>query len=76
MSSVLKQITVSEVMSIKIYPISPDRTVAQAYGLMRKKRLGGLQVVENDNLVGMVTRYDVKRVQFRDRTNLKVRCQN
>ena len=61
MSSVLKQITVAEVMSIKIYPISPDRTVAQAYGLMRAKRLGGLPVVENGNLVGIVTHNDTIR---------------
>jgi len=73
MSSVLKQITVAEVMSINIYTISPERTVAQAYGLMRVKRLGGLPVIENGNLVGIVTHNYAKGVKFRDRAKTKVR---
>lgn len=73
MSSVLKQITVAQVMSLKVYSISPDRTVAHAHRLMRAKHFGGLPVIEDGRLVGIITRKDVARVQLgkKDKTKVK-----
>jgi CBS domain-containing protein len=73
LSSVLANITVAEVMSIVVYSVSPEKTVAEAYGLLRGKHLGGLPVLENGKLVGIVTHLDVKRVDFSKRLKTKVK---
>ena len=73
MSSVLANITVAEVMSIVVYSISPEKTVAEAYGLLRGKHLGGLPVLENGNLVGIITHNDAKGVDFNKRLKTKVK---
>jgi CBS domain-containing protein len=73
MSQVLKQIDVAEIMSIKRYHISPEMTVAQAYRLMRAKRIGGVPVVQNNDLVGIVTRKDTKEVPSRKRNETRIK---
>lgn len=73
MSSPLENITVNEVMSLVVYSMSPENTAAEAYGLMRAKRLGGLTVVENGKLVGIVTHFDFKKVAFEKRQKTKIR---
>jgi CBS domain-containing protein len=73
MSSPLANITVNEVMSLVPYSISSENTVSQAYGLMRHKRLGGLPVVENGNLIGVITRIDIKKVNLDEAQKTKVR---
>jgi CBS domain-containing protein len=73
MPEILKQIPVSEIMSIKRYRISPNMVVAKAYNLMRGKRIAGVPVVENNKLVGIVTRADVKKVNFDKRAVTQVK---
>jgi CBS domain-containing protein len=73
MSSPLANIAVNEVMSLVPYSISPENTVSQAYGLMRHKRLGGLPVLEDGALVGVVTRTDIKKVSFEKAQKIKVK---
>lgn len=72
MSSPLANITVNEVMSLVPYSISPEVTVSQAYGLMRHKHLGGLPVIENGALVGVITRTDIKKVDIERTQKTKV----
>lgn|GEM_PF-350511 len=72
MSEILEQIDVSGLMSIKIYSISLDKTVEYAKKLMQSKHFGGLPVVENGKLVGIVTHKDISKVQLGKRSKTKV----
>jgi len=71
-SEILEQIDVSGLMSIKIYSISLDKTVEYAKKLMQSKHFGGLPVVENGKLVGIVTHKDISKVQLGKRSKTKV----
>ncbi len=73
MSSVLANIPVSEVMSLVVYSVSPEKTVYEAYGLLRGKHLGGLPVLENGKLVGIITHNDAKGVDINKRLKTKVK---
>ncbi len=46
---------VKDFMTRKVVYISPDTTVAHAADLMREQGLHRLPVIENDQLVGLVT---------------------
>ena len=48
-------------------------TVATAYNLMRGKRIAGVPVVENNKLVGIVTRADVKKINIGKRRATQVK---
>ncbi|MCL4339744.1 MAG: CBS domain-containing protein [Thaumarchaeota archaeon] len=73
MSSLLEQIDVSEIMSVKIYPISPERSVRDAHRMMKSKHVSGLPVLEDEKLVGIITGKDVHNVQreMMDRTKVR-----
>ena len=73
MSSLLEQIDVSEIMSVKIYPISPERSVRDAHRMMKSKHVSGLPVLEDERLVGIITGKDVHNVQreMMDRTKVR-----
>ncbi|MDE1829428.1 MAG: CBS domain-containing protein [Thaumarchaeota archaeon] len=73
MSSILKDVSVSEVMSIKLFTISPDQSVEQARKLMHTKHFGGLPVVDNKRLVGIVTLKDVSNVEAGKREKTKIK---
>ena len=73
MSTPLANIAVNEVMSLVPYSISPENTVSQAYGLIQHKHLGGLPVLENGALIGIITRTDIKKVGFDKAQKTKVR---
>lgn len=72
MSSLLEQIDVSEIMSVKIYPISPERSVRDAHRMMKSNHVSGLPVLEDERLVGIITGKDVHGVQreMMDRTKV------
>lgn len=48
-----------EFMSLAVITISPDATIGEAAGLMVEHKIGGLPVVENGKLVGMITETDI-----------------
>lgn len=73
MSSILKDIPVSEVMSIKVYTISSDQTVEHAQNLMHKKHFGGIPVVDDGKLVGIITLKDVSNVEVGKREKTKIK---
>ena len=73
MSSALANITVAEVMSIKVHSISSDKTVEQAYNLMNARGFGGLPVVDDEKLAGIITRKDVGNIKFEKRAKTKVK---
>ena len=72
MPNLLANIPVSKVMSV-VYPTSPENTVSKAYGLMQGKHLDGLPVVENSELVGVITRSDINKIDFSQREKTKVK---
>ena len=72
MASVLANITVAEIMSTKVHTISSDKTVEQAHNSMEAKGFGGLPVVDDGKLAGIITRKDVKNVDVEKRAKTKV----
>ena len=48
-----------EFMSPAVITISPDATIGEAAGLMIEHKIGGLPVVEDGKLVGMITETDI-----------------
>jgi len=56
---VRNRLTAAEFMSRAVITISPYATIGEAAGLMLKHQIGGLPVVEDGNLVGMVTETDI-----------------
>ena len=73
MSSVLANITVAEIMSIKVHSISSDKTVEQAHNLMEARGFGGLPVVDDGKLAGIITRKDIRNIEFEKRAKTKVK---
>ncbi|GJM24525.1 MAG: signal transduction protein [Phycisphaerae bacterium] len=55
-------LTVGEFLERKghqVFSIGPDATVLEAAKIMNEHRIGGLTVLENENIVGMFTERDV-----------------
>jgi len=50
---------VSEVMTTKVYTVSPDLQPVKAAALMNAHRVKQLPVVENDRLVGIISYSDI-----------------
>ncbi len=73
MSAILNQIPVSEVMSIKVFSVSPDKSVLDAHRLMRRKHLGGLPVVEEGKIIGIITQKDIDTIEYSERQKVKVK---
>ena len=58
----LAKLTVEKIMTWEPITISPDATVRQAAQLMLEHKIGGLPVVDNDQLLGIITESDIFRV--------------
>ena len=52
------------IMSSPVYVIAPDDTVAYARNLMMKHKVGSILVVDNEKLVGIFTKSDLKNKLF------------
>jgi acetoin utilization protein AcuB len=56
----LSEIKVKDIMTSKVYSLTPEDTVERAAVLMRDKRIGGLPIVDAENrLRGVITESDV-----------------
>jgi CBS domain-containing protein len=60
-SSLIKTIKIKEIMTEKVFTISPDASIKDAARQMMDKKIGCLPVVEGDRLVGLVTETDMLR---------------
>jgi len=58
----LDKLTVGEIMTKNIITISPDISVEEATTLLHDNKIGCLPVVEDGNLVGMITENDVMEI--------------
>jgi len=50
---------VSEIMTKKVYTISPDSTLKECAEALNKNNINGLVVVEKEKVVGVITRSDI-----------------
>lgn len=53
---------VHEIMSKTVYTVHPEQTVEEAMELMNKKHIRHVPVVEDDQVIGMITIRDVMKV--------------
>lgn len=53
----------SSIMTTNLVTVTPENTLREAYDLLRKKRIHHLPVVEGKKLVGIVTTYDIFKLQ-------------
>jgi acetoin utilization protein AcuB len=58
----LDQVTVADIMAKKTLTIAPATTIERAALLMNQHRINALPVIEDDELVGIITSRDVMRV--------------
>ncbi|MFS5431709.1 CBS domain-containing protein [Streptococcus agalactiae] len=63
---------VKDFMTKKLVYVSPDTTVAEAADLLREHHLRRLPVVENDQLVGLVTEGTMAEAQTSKATSLSI----
>jgi CBS domain-containing protein len=59
---VLDRLTAKEFMAYEPITIAPDTTIEEAARLMLQHKIGGLPVVENGELVGIITETDFCRL--------------
>lgn len=57
---------VQDVMSVPVHTVASDAPLGAAAALLRQHRIGALPVVDEERLVGVVTRTDCLRVLERD----------
>jgi CBS domain-containing protein len=50
---------VSEIMTKKVYTISPDSTLKECADVLNKYNINGLVVAEKEKVVGVITRADI-----------------
>ncbi len=58
----LAKLTIAEMMTRDPITVAPDATIRDAAKLMLEHKIGGLPVVENGKLVGIITESDIFRV--------------
>ena len=76
LNSVLDPIPAKEFMAYKPITVSPDAPIAEAARLLLQYKIGGLPVVENGELVGMITETDLCRLLMLqpEKVELKASC--
>jgi len=55
----LSKMTIADVMKKKVETISQDTSIEEAGLRMHKNQIGGLPVLENDNLIGFISSNDI-----------------
>ena len=55
----IAKLPVKDIMAKKVYIVSPNEPVDAAASLMREHRIGGLPVVDNGKVVGIITETDI-----------------
>ena len=56
-------ITVADLMSFPVEHLPPETSMRDAYELMREKKIRGVLVMENDELLGIVVLWDFKKIK-------------
>ena len=58
----LSKLTIKRVMSSHVITVSPSTPLEEAARIMADNKIGGLPVMENDQLVGIITETDIFKV--------------
>lgn len=61
----LDRVKVSEIMTRDVVTTTPDTDLRQVANIMAERKIGGLPVVENGEVVGMITESDVFRARVK-----------
>jgi tRNA nucleotidyltransferase (CCA-adding enzyme) len=56
-------VQISDLMSFPVFTVPPDTPMKKVASILKKRGCTGLPVVENENLVGMISRRDFKKVK-------------
>jgi len=62
MNYLLSKVTVKNVMSKKVISVTRDTPIEEAARIMADKKIGGLPVLDEDKVVGMITETDLFKV--------------
>ncbi len=55
----LEKVRIREVMTRKVYTVTPDTPIEEAARLMLEHKIGGLPVLQDERLVGILTETDI-----------------
>jgi len=65
-------IPVSEIMTTRVFTVHPDQTIEECMALMTAKHIRHLPVVDNDNVLGVISIGDVvKAIIYQQRETIK-----
>lgn len=67
-------VQISDLMSFPVISISPHTPMEEAAAILRQKGCTGLPVIENDRLVGMISRRDFKKIKSQGRLKAPVKA--
>ncbi|AOA58630.1 CBS domain-containing protein [Acinetobacter larvae] len=67
--------TVAEIMTSKVITVNPQQSVEECLSLMTDKHLRHLPVVENDQLVGLISIGDLVKATMEDQKQLILQLQ-
>jgi len=65
--------TVEDFMTSEVFVVKPSDTLARAKNLMLSKKIGRLVVVEDDKVVGILTREDIAKAIISSKPSIKSR---
>jgi CBS domain-containing protein len=68
----LENVTVREWMTTPVITVSPTTSISSAHQIMKENGIRRLPVVENDQLVGIITIGDVREASPSDATTLSI----
>jgi acetoin utilization protein AcuB len=71
LTEVSRDVMVQDVMTCGVVTIDPRATVARAATIMFERRIGSLPVVENGQLVGILTERDLLKLLMRESPKLE-----
>lgn len=55
----LEKVSVGQIMTKRVFTVSPETSIADAARLLLDRRIGGLPVVRGELLVGIITKTDI-----------------
>ena len=55
----LEKISVGQIMTKRVFTVTPETSIADAARVLLERRIGGLPVVQGDLLVGIITKTDI-----------------
>jgi CBS domain-containing protein len=58
----LAKLKIKRIMTEQVITVTPDTTIAEAARIMLQKKIGGLPVLEDGQLVGIITESDIFRM--------------